>query len=139
MDNLSPPTAAELGVSEVEYERILRDVRRRDPAAPPPVAAPQRARRPRWRRPAILGLVATVAVLVRLGGHDAKPEYAFLDTVAGGKPVTYSSCRPVRVAVYPAGGPAAAAQLVREAVTELRDDTGLDIVLTGAFGGYAPN
>lgn len=56
-----------------------------------------------------------------------------------GQPVTYSSCRPVQVAVYPAGGPPDAEELVREAVTLMRSATGLDIVVTGAFGGHAPN
>ncbi len=59
--------------------------------------------------------------------------------MAGDQPVAYSSCRPVQVAVYPAGGPSDAEALVREAVGVLRSATGLDIVVTGAFGGHAPN
>jgi hypothetical protein len=70
--------------------------------------------------------------------EDWEPTYAFLDTVEG-QPVTYTSCRLIQVAVYPAGGPPNAEQLVREAVVQVRAATGLDIVVTGAFGGHAPN
>ncbi len=43
------------------------------------------------------------------------------------------------MAVYPAGGPPDAEELVREAVDVMRSATGLDIVVTGSFGGRAPN
>ena len=142
MDESSSPTAAELGISDVEYERILRDLGRRSGTPRPPAAVPTpageapRPRRPRW--PAVVVLALVVAVLVpRLHG-DPKPEYSFLETVHG-QPITYSSCRQVPVAIYPAGGPPDAEQLVREAVALLRSATGLDIVVTGVFGGYAPN
>lgn len=145
MDEPSPPTAAELGISDAAYERILRDVRQRrgdpEPAAEPsadPTAPPRRPRR--WPL-AILGVVAGFALLPQLGAADPQdvgPTYAFLD-MDGDQPVTYTSCRQIQVAVYPAGGPPDAEQLVREAVARMRDATGLDIVVTGAFGGHAPN
>lgn len=43
------------------------------------------------------------------------------------------------MAVYPAGGPPDAEQLVREAVAQVHAATGLDIVVSGAFGDHAPN
>jgi hypothetical protein len=136
----TPPTAADLGISDVEYERILRDMRRRGLHERPQPAAPAPERGPSKRLPlAVLGLVVVVALLSRFGAaSDSKPAYSFLETV-GDQPVTYSSCRPVQVAVYPAGGPPDAEALVREAVAEMRDATGLDIVVTGVFGGHAPN
>jgi hypothetical protein len=135
----SPPTAADLGISDVEYERILRDMRRRGFGdEPPPPAAPVRQRSSKRLPLVVLGLIAVVALVPRLGSSDQGPAYAFLEKV-GDQPVTYSSCRPVQVAVYPAGGPPNAEQLVREAVERLRTATGLDIVVTGVFGGYAPN
>jgi hypothetical protein len=138
MDPRTPPTAAELGISDVEYERILRDLRRRrgEDQPPPPPSPPQRRSR---RKPlAVLGVVTAVLLVSRLSTSDPEPEYAFLKTVHG-QPVTYSSCRPLQVAVYPAGGPPDAEALVREAVDLLRSATGLDIVVSGVFGGYAPN
>jgi len=137
MDEPSLPSAAELGVSDVEYERILRDLRRRSGAVEPPTA-PVRRRRSRRLPLAAVGLIAVVALLPRLGTGDPEPEYAFLQTDHG-QPVTYSSCRPVQVAVYPAGGPPDAEELVRDAVAQVRAATGLDIVITGVFGGHAPN
>ena len=140
MDEHPEPTAAELGISDAEYERIRRDLPRHGvhvaPLAPVPAASPQRrsARVPL----AVLGAVAAVALLTRFGGGDAEPTHAFLDTVKG-RPVTYSSCQLIQVAVYPAGGPPDAERLVREAVAVMRSATGLDIVVSGAFGGHAPN
>ncbi len=46
---------------------------------------------------------------------------------------------PVQVAVYPAGGPSDAEELVHEAVAKVRAATGLDITVVGSFGGHAPN
>ena len=139
----SPPTAAELGISDSEYERILGDLRRRHGARGQPVPRPRPATRrlPPWLPLAVLGAIAVVALLPRVvaaGPHGREPAYAFLEA-AGNQPVTYSSCHPVQVAVYPAGGPPDAEQLVREAVATMRDATGLDIVVIGAFGGHAPN
>jgi len=139
----SPPTAAELGISDSEYERILGDLRRRHGARGQPVPRPRPATRrlPPWLPLAVLGAIAVVALLPRVvaaGPHGREPAYAFLEA-AGNQPVTYSSCHPVQVAVYPAGGPPDAEQLVREAVAKMRDATGLDIVVIGAFGGHAPN
>lgn len=137
MDQPTPPTAAELGISEVEYERIMRDLRQRgrldEPLAPPVPARPS-------KRPAlvVLGVIAAVALLTRLGGTDQEPAHAFMETVDG-RPVTYSSCRVIQVAIYPAGGPPDAEELVREAVDVMRSATGLDIVVSGVFGGHAPN
>ena len=139
------PSADDLGITDVEYERIVRALRRRAPegrAVPappsPPPPAHKRRRALRW-----IGLAAPVVIcagvlLPRIGATSDEPAYAFLDMV-GDRPVTYSSCHPVQVAVYPAGGPPDAERLVREAVAQLRTVTGLDIVVTGVFGGHAPN
>lgn len=140
MDHPTQPTAAELGVSEAEYERILRDLRRRRGDEPPTAPAPPR-RRPRRLLLAVVGVVVAVALVLQLGANDVddqEPVYAFMETYEG-HPVTYSSCRLIQVAVYPAGGPADAEELVREAVAQMRAATGLDIVVAGAFGGHAPN
>jgi hypothetical protein len=140
MDQPSPPTAAELGISDAAYERILRDMRQHSRGDEPP-AGPARQRPSRRLPLAVLGLIAAVALLTQLGAADhgdREPTYAFLETVEG-QPVTYSSCRLIQVAAYPAGGPPNAEQLVREAVARMRTATGLDIVVTGVFGGHAPN
>lgn len=150
MDQPTPPTADELGLSEVEYERIIRGLRQREEVAPtgiplpprPPADATQaRRRRPSWRVLAALGVIAIACQGVVALGKNFYPDpvYAFLSTNSYGQPVTYSSCKPVPVAIYPAGGPADAAELVREAITQVRAATGLDVVVTGVFGGYAPN
>jgi hypothetical protein len=141
MDPTTPPTAAELGISEVEYQRILRDMRQRGGVDEPP-ADPSTPQRRSKRLPlAVLGVLAGVLLLPHLVSPDPdarEPTYAFLD-MDGDQPVTYSSCRLIQVAVYPAGGPPDAEQLVSEAVAQMRSATGLDIVLIGAFGGHAPN
>lgn len=140
MDQPAPPTAAELGISDAEYERILRDLRKRR-GDEEPAEAPLRQRPSRRLPLAMLGLIVVVGLLTRLGAagsDEPEPTYAFLTTVDG-QPVTYSSCRLIQVAVYPAGGPPDAEQLVREAVARMRTATGLDIVVAGVFGGYAPN
>ncbi|MGY2873663.1 hypothetical protein ACVW00_000853 [Marmoricola sp. URHA0025 HA25] len=140
MDQSSPPTAAELGISDVEYERIMREMRRRgltDEPEPEPFGAARPSRSKRWSL-AVVGVIAVVTLVGTFGATDPEPAYSFMRTVQG-HPVTYSSCRPVQVAVYPAGGPPNAEALVREAVALLRGATGLDIVVTGVFGGYAPN
>jgi hypothetical protein len=134
MDEPSQPSAAELGVSETEYQRILRDVRQRQG-----VEEPTAEQRPSTRLPlALLAVLMAVVLVSQLGptDDDRDPTYAFL---GGDPPVTYSSCRLIQVAVYPAGGPPDAEKLVREAVTQMRAATGLDIVVIGAFGGHAPN
>jgi hypothetical protein len=139
MDQPTSPTAAELGISDLEYERILRDLRRRGRGdEPPPAPAPERPAK--WVAVAVLvTIVALVLAVVLRPGHGAsKPAYAFLETVEG-QPVTYSSCHPIQVSIYPAGGPPDAVQLVRDAVARMRTATGLDIVVAGAFGGHAPN
>ena len=141
MDQPSPPTAAELGVSDAEYARILRDLRARrgEVEQPPPPAVP--SHRAGWLLfAAIAGGLAVLTLLLATAGSDGdgEPAYAFLQT-NGDQPVTYTSCRPIQVAVYPAGGPPDAEALVREAVAQVRAATGLDIVVTGAFGGHAPN
>ena len=135
-----PPTAEELGISAVEYERILRDLRRRngqDEPVPAP-AASSRPRRWRWVAWVAVALLAAVTLLPRLGTGNDAPAYAFMQTV-GDQPVTCTSCHPIQVAVYPAGGPPDAERLVREAVDTMRSATGLDIVVVGVFGGHAPN
>ncbi|MET0526160.1 MAG: matrixin family metalloprotease [Nocardioides sp.] len=140
MDEPSPPTAAELGISDVEYERILRDVRQRQGVDGPDTEPASRRRASRRWPLALLALVLAVALVPRVAGGDGElePAYAFMDTLEG-EPVAYSSCRLVQVAVYPAGGPPDAEQLVREAVARMRTATGLDIVVAGVFGGHAPN
>lgn len=147
MDQDSTPSAAELGISDAEYERIVRDLQRRRGVEPPvrPVEASTTAR----RSPSLSGWLSLLFVcswaLVRvLSGDDsdegaaAEPAYAFI-AMDGDQPIGFSSCRPIQVAVYPAGGPSDAEQLVREAVDRMRSATGLDIVVTGSYGGHAPN
>ena len=153
MDEPSLPTAAELGVSDAEYERILRDLPQRFRVGGAPLAVRQgysaqqlqlqsEAKRPIrlvWGVLGALVAILLVPLLVNAGTDSrAEPTYRFLQAV-GDRPVTYSSCHPVQVAVYPAGGPADAEKLVREAVLQMRGATGLDIVVIGSFGGYAPN
>ena len=140
MDDQRPlPTAAELGISDTEYDRILRGVLGPDYDVPP-ASPPTRRQRARWPL-VLLAAVLGLALLPRLGltgQRDYEPTYAFIDAV-GGQPVAYSSCRMIQVAVYPAGGPPDAEQLVREAVDRVRSATGLDVVVIGSFGGYAAN
>jgi hypothetical protein len=146
MDQPLPPDPGDLGISDVEYERIVRDMRRRGHHHVPTRVAPaqQRPQGPAVPRPlrwAFVGLGAVSALLLllgRLAGASDGPAYAFIDTVDG-HPVTYASCHPIQVAVYPAGGPPGAEKLVREAVDIMRSATGLDIVVVGAFGGHAAN
>jgi len=140
MDQPPLPSAADLGVSEVEYERILRDLRRNGhPVPDSPAPGPAAPAGFPWRLLlVVLGLVAAVAVAVA-SRPEPEPTYAFLLEDADGQPVTYTSCKLVQVAVYPAGGPPDAEQLVRDAVAAVRAATGLDIVVAGAFGGHAPN
>jgi hypothetical protein len=105
-----------------------------------PEREPVSGRRPR-RRPLYVALGAVaIALLSRLvsAGANGEPAYEFMATI-GDQPVTYSSCQLIQVAVYPAGGPPDAEMLVREAVTQMRSATGLDIVVSGAYGGHAPN
>jgi hypothetical protein len=147
------PTAADLGISEVEYERIVRDVQQRY-SAPDFVPASwgrevqretqrgtQRSRVSRRYVVGVLALILVALVLLRdagAPGSGGEPAFAYL-AMNGDQPVTYSSCQVIQVAVYPAGGPPDAEQLVRDAVTRMRAVTGLDIVVVGAFGGHAPN
>src|SRR5262245_48847517 len=140
MDEPTQPTAAELGISDVEYDRIMRDVRQRQ-GVEPPAARPQRPGPARRLPLAMVAVIAAVLIVTRLGGagpDNHQPTYAFMAT-DGGQPVTYTSCRLIQVAVYPAGGPPDAEELVRQAVARVRAATGLDIVVVGAFGGHAPN
>lgn len=163
MDEPTLPSAEELGVSEAEYARILRDLRQRglggEPVAfaaeftdvtvpedlsglygaPARVPGTTGAGRRRWWPLAVALLVVLAVVGWRNGDvGDGAGAYAFLDT-DNGQPVTYSSCKPIQVAVYPANGPSDAVTLVKEAIAQVRTATGLDIVLVGAFGGHAPN
>lgn len=141
------PTADELGISDVEYERILRGLERRDAAGEPAGSgpggttseAPPHPRRPAWASLLLLCASALLLVLLRQGGGGSdEPAHAFLHEV-NGTPITYSSCKQIPVEVYPAGGPPNAEALVREAVAIVRRASGLDIVVTGAFGGHATN
>ena len=141
MNQPDQPSAADLGISEVELDRILRDVRHRQGLpAPPPTPDPVTERR--FTKLLVLALVALVVSVIlapQLRANDTgEPVFAFMDTVAG-EPVTYTSCRPIQVAVYPTGGPPGAEDLVREAVATMRSATGLDLVVIGAYGGHAPN
>lgn len=137
MDQPRLPTAAELGVSEGEYERILRDLRQRSRGDEAPAAATSRQRRAGWLPLAVLAFAAAV-VAALLTPSNPEPTYAFMHEVDG-QPVTYTSCGLIQVAVYPAGGPPNAEELVRDAVARMRGATGLDIAFVGAFGGHAPN
>lgn len=146
MDEPSQPTAAELGISEEEYGRILRDLHnRRGIAAPAPDGGGHdQGRARRWRRAdtvrlAVSGVLLLVYVVGRLADAGPnEPTYEFMQ-VSGGQPATYTSCRQIQVAIFPEGGPPDAEELVRDAVTEVRSATGLDIVVSGVFGGHAPN
>jgi Matrixin len=144
MDEPDFPTAAELGVTDAEYERILRDLRHKHGVELPALAAAPTAP-PSLRKGwpfALLALAAAVVLVVpRLGlfpDREPDPVYAFTE-MQGDRPVGFSSCRMIQVAVYPAGGPPDAERLVREAVAQARAASGLDIVVTGAYGGHAPN
>jgi hypothetical protein len=144
MDDPSAPTPAELGISDGRYERIMRDLQERHGVRGPAAPEPGRRRRGISDRVLVVTsvLLAAVVLVPRVNGDEPdthEPVYAFLDTVDGTRPVTFSSCRPLQVAVYPAGGPRNAEQLVREAVAQVRAATGLDIVVAGTFGGHAPN
>jgi hypothetical protein len=141
MDDPIPPTAAELGISDAEYGRIMRDVRQREWAGESPAVPATQPRTSRRWPLALIGLFAAVTLLSQIGAADLgdrEPTYAFLQ-MDGDQPVAYTSCRLIQVAVYPAGGPPDAEQLVREAVAQMRAATGLDVVVIGAFGGHAPN
>src|SRR3954447_16707056 len=98
----SLPTSDDLGITDVEYERIVRDLRRREPARVPIPAAhppsPVRGHRRalRWITGASLVVVCASVLLPRLAATGDEPAYAFLHTV-GGHPVTYSSCHPLQV------------------------------------------
>ena len=139
MDEPSLPSAAELGISDAEYERILRGLGQGQVVDEPLEEVATRQRRSSRVWLAVLAVVLAVALLPRLGlgGSQEPPTYAFLEMV-GNQPVAYSSCRLIQVAVYPAGGPPDAEQLVREAVARVSGATGLDIVVTGSFGGTRP-
>lgn len=142
------PSAAELGISEAELARILGDVRRRrgEAAEPARAGSTRRAtgagRRSRRRLLALpLVPVLLVAVSWVAAGDDEADapgsHYAFARGTLD-RPVAYTSCRPVRVAIYPAGGPDDAEGLVREAVAMLREATGLGLDVTGTLTGSPP-
>lgn len=168
MDPSELPSADELGVTEIEYERIIRGLREREQKG---LMAPADARhlveqdgliaykgsveqrfdevagaRPRsglvtpqwwhWFAPLAV-VVLVVLVFQHSGASSGGPGYAFLHTDQG-HPVTQSSCKPLPVAIYPAGGPSDGEALVREAVGILSAATGLDIRVTGVFGGSSP-
>jgi len=144
MDQSLPDHPGDLGISDVEYERIVRDMRRRGHhhpdlptfGPPPPTSAP---RPPSLWGAVVLGVIVSLVLgLYILRTTHRAPAHAFMETV-NGHPVTYASCSPIQIAVYPAGGPPGAEKLVREAVDIMRSATGLDIVVVGAFGGHAAN
>jgi Matrixin len=139
MDQPSLPTAADLGITDAEYEQILRDLRRSGRPVPAPL--PAAVVKEVSYGPVllvVLGLVAVVALVLAMR-PPPEPTYAFLMETPEGDPVTYTSCKLIQVAVYPAGGPTDAEELVREAVDRVRAATGLDVRVVGAFGGHAPN
>ena len=149
MEERTPPTAAELGISEVEYERILRSLDGRLPAGSSPVPGsapgetelePERRRvSPKTLLLAVLVPAAlVVALLVRTPSADPQPEYAF-QMMVGEQPVGYTTCRPIQVAVYPAGGPPDAFELASAAVSRAASASGLELVVMGPYGGAAPN
>ena len=146
-------------MSEEEYARIVRDLGARGlllpgsthdqvetseesdaSVGPTPTHAgprPRRAVRRNWLIVAVVVLGLCVAVGLVSRNVDRGPSHAFLQTRDDGSPVTYSSCKPVRIAVYPAGGPAGAESVVREAVDAVAAASGLDMVVLGSFGGHA--
>ena len=142
MDERPPPTAAELGLSDAAVRaHPARPGRRgsRPGSLPTPGGAPpgDSAETPRpsvTRTTLLLALLLpaalVVALLVRTPGADPRPEYAFSMTM-GGEPVTDTSCRPIQVAVYPAGGPPAAFELARAAVSRAASASGLELVVIG--------
>ncbi|MBF4162256.1 matrixin family metalloprotease [Nocardioides acrostichi] len=139
----SRPSAADLGVSQELYDRIVADLDRSRSAAHP-VPEPARAPRLGGRSRLMLGALGALVFLVlhsvsTSDADDGQATFAFLHTQSDGTPVAYTSCRPIQVAVYPAGGPPDAEALVADAVAVVRAATGLDIVVTGSFGGAAPN
>jgi hypothetical protein len=51
--------------------------------------------------------------------------YAFMGTTTGGRPLTYSSCRPISYVVNPAGMPKDGDRLIQDAITQVSQATGL--------------
>jgi len=144
MDQSLPDHPGDLGISDVEYERIVRDLHRRghhhpdQPSSGPPSPTPV-SRPPSVWGAVVLGVIVSLFLgLFILRTAHGSPAYAFMKTV-NGHPVTYASCSHIQVAVYPAGGPPDAEKLVREAVDIMRSATGLDIVVVGVYGGHAAN
>lgn len=74
MNQPSQPTAAELGVSEAEYERILHGLRLRQGDGAP-VAPSERPHRSKWRLILGVGFVVAAGLLLRqLAGDAEDPE-----------------------------------------------------------------
>jgi hypothetical protein len=58
-------------------------------------------------------------------------EHRFLRMRSDGRPVGYDPCRPIEIAVNPAGGPVNSLDLVSRVAAELSASTGLDIRVRG--------
>lgn len=79
------------------------------------------------------GLIAPTVVRLRLAapaifGHGS---YSFENTTASGEPVTFSSCRLIRVVVNDALRPEGAEGLVEQAVVEASNASGLPMTVVG--------
>jgi len=59
-------------------------------------------------------------------------DYRFSNTTPGGDPVTFSSCRPIRVVINDALRPAGARGLVEQAVAEASNASGLTMTVVGS-------
>lgn len=57
--------------------------------------------------------------------------YAFINTLASGRPVTYSSCEPVHYVINPAGMPSEIPPLIRQAVEQISSASGLRFIDDG--------
>jgi len=91
-------------------------------------------RRPWWRRPRPLALLAAlVLVVVGTQGHSGavdheaadsvaqgEPTYAFLDRAPDGSPVGFRPCEPVAFEVNPAGAPPGWREIVRSAAAQVQ-------------------
>ncbi|GAA5165602.1 hypothetical protein GCM10023321_55800 [Pseudonocardia eucalypti] len=68
---------------------------------------------------------------IRSPATEGVGSYAFLRTTPGGRPVSFDRCRPVHYVVSAHGLPPDGVELVREAVDEVSERTGLTFVMDG--------
>ena len=87
MDRPALPTAADLGISDEEYERILRDMRRSGRAVPLPPLPQAPAEPTSYSRLVLLVLALVVGLLAVLASRpEPEPEYAFSVENTNGQP-----------------------------------------------------